>query len=214
MEVELLTITPDAEKLIEAAGRTCYDTGDRAGADSAARFIRMLIRRGHLSVLEHAAATFRIRGVSRALTHQLVRHRLASYSQRSQRYVGEAGFPYVTPPSVAASDDAHRAFDDAVENARAAYENLIGMGVPREDARFVLPNATATEIVMTANFREWRHVLALRGHASAQWEIRRLAIAILKELQREAPATFADFEIDEAKETVNVVNEKGDGSND
>ena len=214
MEVELLTITPDAEKLIEAAGRTCYDTGDRAGADSAARFIRMLIRRGHLSVLEHAAATFRIRGVSRALTNQLVRHRLASYSQRSQRYVGEAGFPYVTPPSVAASDDAHRAFDDAVENARAAYENLIGMGVPREDARFVLPNATATEIVMTANFREWRHVLALRGHASAQWEIRRLAIAILKELQREAPATFADFEIDEAKETVNVVNEKGDGSND
>jgi len=169
--------------LIEAAGRTCYDTGDRAGADSAAKFIRMLIRRGHLSVLEHAAATFRIRGASRALTHQLVRHRLASYSQRSQRYVGEAGFPYVTPPSVAASDDAHRAFDEAVENARAAYEKLIGMGVPREDARFVLPNATATEIVMTANLREWRHVLALRGHATAQWEIRRLAIAILKQLK-------------------------------
>jgi thymidylate synthase (FAD) len=214
LEVELLTITPDAEKLIEAAGRTCYDTGDRAGADTADKFIRMLIRRGHLSVLEHAAATFRIRGVSRALTHQLVRHRLASYSQRSQRYVGEAGFPYVTPPSVAGNDDAHRAFDDAVENARAAYEKLIGIGVPREDARFVLPNATATEIVMTANFREWRHVLALRGHASAQWEIRRLAIAVLKELKREAPATFADFEINEANEIVNVVKEKGGGSND
>lgn len=214
MEVELLTITPDAEKLIEAAGRTCYDTGDRAGADSAARFIRMLIRRGHLSVLEHAAATFRIRGASRALTHQLVRHRLASYSQRSQRYVGEAGFPYVTPPSVTGNDEAHRAFDDAVENARAAYEKLMGMGVPREDARFVLPNATATEIIMTANFREWRHVLALRGHAAAQWEIRRLAIAILRELKREAPATFADFEIDDAKETINVVKEKSGGSND
>jgi thymidylate synthase (FAD) len=197
VEVELLTITPDAEKLIEAAGRTCYDTGDRAGADSAAKFIRMLIRRGHLSVLEHAAATFRIRGVSRALTHQLVRHRLASYSQRSQRYVGEAGFPYVTPPSVAQNPDADRAFDDAVENARAAY----------------VPNATATEIIMTANFREWRHVLALRGHASAQWEIRRLAIAILKELKKAAPATFADFEINEPKQTINLVEEKGGGSN-
>ena len=213
MEVELIAVTPDAEELIEAAGRTCYDTGDRAGADSAAKFIRMLIRRGHLSVLEHAAATFRVTGVSRALTHQLVRHRLASYSQRSQRYVGEAGFPYVTPPSVAGNADGRRAFDDAVENARAAYERLIGMGVPREDARFVLPNATATEIVMTANFREWRHVLALRGHASAQWEIRRLAIAILKELKRQAPATFADFEIDETKETITVVKEKGGGNN-
>jgi len=213
VEVELIAVTPDAEELIEAAGRTCYDTGDRAGADSAAKFIRMLIRRGHLSVLEHAAATFRVTGVSRALTHQLVRHRLASYSQRSQRYVGEAGFPYVTPPSVAGNADGHRAFDDAVENARAAYERLIGMGVPREDARFVLPNATATEIVMTADFREWRHVLALRGHASAQWEIRRLAIAILKELKRQAPATFADFEIDETKETITVVKEKGGGNN-
>jgi thymidylate synthase (FAD) len=213
VEVDLLAVTPDAEKLIEAAGRTCYDTGDRAGADSAAKFIGMLIRRGHLSVLEHAAATFRIRGVSRALTHQLVRHRLASYSQRSQRYVGEAGFPYVTPPSVAQNADAHRAFDDAVENARAAYEKLIGMSVPREDARFVLPNATATEIIMTANFREWRHVLALRGHASAQWEIRRLAIAILKELKKAAPATFADFEINEPKQTINLVEEKGGGSN-
>ena len=214
MEVELLTITPDAEKLIEAAGRTCYDTGDRAGADSAAKFIRMLIRRGHVSVLEHAAATFRIAGVSRALTHQLVRHRLASYSQRSQRYVSEAGFPYVTPPSVAQNADGHRVFDDAVENARAAYEKLIGMGVPREDARFVLPNATATEIIMTANFREWRHVLALRGHPTAQWEIRRLAIATLKELKIAAPATFADFEINEPKQTINLVEEKGGGSNE
>jgi thymidylate synthase (FAD) len=213
VEVELLAITADAEKLIEAAGRTCYDTGDRAGADTAAKFIRMLIRRGHLSVLEHAAATFRVRGVSRALTHQLVRHRLASYSQRSQRYVGEAGFPYVTPPSVAGNEDARRAFDEAIENARAAYENLIGMGVRREDARFVLPNATATEIIMTANLREWRHVLALRGHAAAQWEIRRLAIAVLKILKTEAPATFADFEVDEEKETITVVEEKGGGSN-
>jgi thymidylate synthase (FAD) len=213
LEVELLTITPDAEKLIEAAGRTCYDTADRAADDSAAKFIGMLIRRGHLSVLEHASATFRIRGVSRALSHQLVRHRLASYSQRSQRYVGEAGFPYVAPPTLTADGEAKRVFDEAVENARASYEKLISLGVPREDARFVLPNATATEIVVTANFREWRHVLALRGHPTAQWEIRRLAIAVLRELKKEAPAAFADFEIDEAKETINVLKRKGGWNN-
>ncbi len=213
MEVELLTITPDAERLIEVAGRTCYDTGDRATTDSAAEFIRMLIARGHLSVLEHASATFRVRGVSRALSHQLVRHRLASYSQRSQRYVSEAGFPYAAPPSLEANPEAKRAFDEAVESARAAYEKLLALGVPREDARFVLPNATATEIVVTANFREWRHIVELRGHPTAQWEIRRLAIAILRRLRKEAPAVFADFEIDEAKETINVLKGKGGGNN-
>ena len=181
MEVELLTITPDAERLIEAAGRTCYDTGDRAGADTAAKFIRMLIRRGHLSVLEHASATFRVRGVSRALTHQLVRHRLASYSQRSQRYVKEDGFGYVTPPGISENEEAGRVYEEFVETVRDTYNRLLELGVFPEDARFVLPNATATEIVITANFREWRHIIGLRGEAAAQWEIRRLAIAGLKE---------------------------------
>jgi len=214
MEVELLTITPDAERLIEAAGRTCYDTGERAGADSAGRFIRMLISRGHLSVLEHASATFRISGVSRALTHQLVRHRLASYSQRSQRYVSEAGFPYVTPPAVEGDPAAKRLYDDAVERARAAYEGLIALGVKREDARFVLPNAAATEIVMSANFREWRHVVELRGDRSAQWEIRRLAVAILKILQEKAPATFGDFEINETDFVITKRDSAGGNAND
>jgi thymidylate synthase (FAD) len=207
LEVELLTITADAEKLIEAAGRTCYDTGDRAGADTAAKFIRMLIRRGHLSVLEHASATFRVRGVSRALTHQLVRHRLASYSQRSQRYVKEDGFGYVTPPRISENAEANGVYREFVKTARDTYDRLLELGVFPEDARFVLPNATATEIVMTANFREWRHVIQLRGEAAAQWEIRRLAIDVLKELKKEAPAAFADFEIDEEKETITVVKE-------
>jgi thymidylate synthase (FAD) len=207
LEVELLTITADAEKLIEAAGRTCYDTGDRAGADTAAKFIRMLIRRGHLSVLEHASATFRVRGVSRALTHQLVRHRLASYSQRSQRYVKEDGFGYVTPPRISENAEANGVYREFVKTARDTYDRLLELGVFPEDARFVLPNATATEIVMTANFREWRHVIQLRGEAAAQWEIRRLAIVVLKELKKEAPAAFADFEIDEEKETITVVKE-------
>jgi len=208
----LLKITPDAERLIEAAGRTCYDTGDRAAADSAAKFIRMLIRRGHLSVLEHASATFRVKGVSRALTHQLVRHRLASYSQRSQRYVKEDGLAYVTPPAITANKDALEVFRKALEEAREAYDKLLEAGVAPEDARFVLPNAAATEVVVTANFREWRHVLALRGHAAAQWEIRRLAIAILKELKEKAPATFADLQINEDKQTITLVEEKGGGN--
>jgi thymidylate synthase (FAD) len=210
VELELLAITPDAERLIEAAGRTCYATADRAGADTAERFIRMLIRRGHLSVLEHASATFRIRGVSRALTHQLVRHRLASYSQRSQRYVREGGFDYVTPPAVAANAAARGAFDDAVEASRGAYQKLIELGCPREDARFVLPNACATEIVMTANFREWRHFLELRGDAAAQWEIRQLAVAILRDLKSRAPAVFASYDVDEAAGCIRVTTDQGD----
>lgn len=202
MEVELLAITPDAERLIEAAGRTCYDTGDRAGAETAEPFIQMLIRRGHTSVLEHASATFRLRGVSRALTHQLVRHRLASYSQRSQRYVSEKGFAYVTPPAIATREAAREVFKEAVESARVAYEKLIALGIHREDARFLLPNATATEIVITANFREWRHILELRGHPSAQWEIRELAVRVGKTLKAAAPATFRDFVVDEERRVV------------
>ncbi len=209
MKIELLCVTPDAERLVEAAGRTCYDTGDRAGDDTSARFIRMLIRRGHLSVLEHASATFRISAVSRALSHQLVRHRLASYSQRSQRYVKEDGFAFITPPSVAGRPGAAKTFEAFMDGARRTYEELLVAGVPPEDARFILPNACATEIVMTANFREWRHVIELRGAADAQWEIRRLAVGVAKVLKREAPAVFGDFDVDEAAHTV-TRKEQGD----
>lgn len=208
LQVELLAITPDAERLIETAGRTCYDSTDRAGADSAPRFIQMLIQRGHHSVLEHASATFAIRGVSRALTHQLVRHRLASYSQRSQRYVKEDGFDVVTPPSIAARPQAAARFQEYLRVARETYDALRSAGVPAEDARFVLPNACRSDIVVTANFREWRHILALRGAPQAQWEIRQLAVAVLRELKNRAPAVFSDFSIDEVN---NVITTKASG---
>ena len=212
VEVKLMAITKNAEKLIERAGRTCYDSihlppseKNKLTADQlilfktkdTPSFIQMLIKNGHLSVLEHAQATFKIRNVSRALTHQLVRHRVASYSQRSQRYVSEKSFPYVTPPAISKNEEALKVFEKAIRNTKTAYQELISLGIKREDARFVLPNATVTEIVMTANFREWRHVVELRGHRSAQWEIRRLAVAVLKILKEKAPATFGDFEIDE-----------------
>ncbi len=204
MEVDLLAITPDPEVLIERAGRTCYLSFEKAGKGSQERFIKMIIRNGHHSVLEHASATFRIRGVSRACTHQLVRHRLASFSQQSQRYVNEKSFDVVEPESVSSNPEAQKLFQDTVNACRDAYLKLQGMGVKNEDARFVLPNAVQSEIVVSANFREWRHMIGLRGQKAAQWEIRLLVIKILSILKEYAPAVFGDFEISEDGNTVTL----------
>jgi len=195
LKVELLAVTPEPEKLIEAAGRTCYLSLDKAGEDTAARFSRMLLRSGHHSVFEHASATFRVRGGSRAFTHQLVRHRLCAFSQQSQRYVDERGFEAVKPDTVAGKPEAEALFDRHVERCRETYDELRGLGIPREDARFVLPNAAESEIVVTANFREWRHILKLRGDRTAQWEIRRFAVAVFRVLSEHAPDVFADFRL-------------------
>ncbi len=169
---------------------------------SAHKFIEMLIKTGHTSVLEHAVATFRVEGGSRAFTHQLVRHRIASFTQQSQRYVEESGFSYVIPPSIEKKDEARRIFLDLIEHSKEAYKKLLDLGVKKEDARFVLPNAVCSEIVITANFREWRHIFELRGHPSAQWEIRKMAVEILKILKKEAPSVFFDFEVDEERNCV------------
>ncbi|NWF91795.1 MAG: FAD-dependent thymidylate synthase [Syntrophaceae bacterium] len=204
-KAELLLITPNAEKLIETVGRTSYLSFDKQGEDTEKRFIRMLIKNGHLSVLEHAYATFRISGVSRAMTHQLVRHRLCSFIQQSQRYVDESNFHYVEPDSVRDNPEAHSIFIDFMDKARQAYLKLNSLKIKKEDARYVLPNAVETQIVVTANFREWRHIIELRGKPQSQWEIRRVAIEILKILKNHAPTVFGDFEIDEAKEIVKEV---------
>ena len=204
-KVELLSITPNAEKLIEAAGRTSYLSFDKQGEDTEKRFIRMLIKNGHLSVLEHAYATFRISGVSRAFTHQLVRHRLCSFIQQSQRYVDEGNFNYIEPDSIKENPEAHSIFVDLMDRAKEAYIKLHKLGARKEDARYVLPNATGSQIVMSANFREWRHIIGLRGKPQSQWEIRRAAIEILKILKNHAPTVFGDFEIDEEKGMVKEV---------
>ncbi|MDH5542527.1 MAG: FAD-dependent thymidylate synthase [Nitrospinota bacterium] len=192
-EVELLSITPNAERLIEEAGRTCYLSFEKMTDDSAKRFIQMLVKSGHHSVLEHASATFRIKGGSRAFTHQLVRHRLASFSQQSQRYVSEEDFKVVTPPSIASNPEALKVFREAMEQSRIAYSKLKGMDIRKEDARFVLPNAVSSEIVITANFREWRLILSIRTEKNAQWEIREISRKILERLVTEAPAVFGDL---------------------
>lgn len=193
MKVELLFITPDSERLIELAGRVAYQSFHRLKEGSEKEFVRMIRRSGHHSVLEHAYATFRISGISRACSHQLVRHRLCSFTQKSQRYVDEKDFSYVIPPSVEESEEAKKLFEEFMESARNTYVRLKELGIKNEDARYVLPNATETEIVLTANFRELRHIISLRKDKSAQWEIRKLAHEMLRLLKEHAPSVFEDL---------------------
>ena len=191
-DIILLLITPNAEELIEQAGRVSHASEPKG---QPGELIRKLIKWGHLSVLEHASATFLIKNISRAATHQLVRHRLCSYTQRSQRYVKEAGFTYIVPPSIEGNEEARLLYEETMRYLQKLYSVLLTLGIPKEDARFVLPNACASQIVVTANFRQWRHMIELRGAASAQWEIRRVFIDILKILKERAPNCFFDFEI-------------------
>ncbi|HNS21721.1 MAG TPA: FAD-dependent thymidylate synthase [Sedimentisphaerales bacterium] len=191
LEVELVAITPDPEKVIEQAGRTCYLSFDRIEEDSAAAFIRRLIKVGHESPLEHAYATFRIRNCSRAMTHQLVRHRLMAVSQQSQRYVNEDQFAYVLPETLPAEyvEDFHQ----DMKTIQQMYRKWRDRGLKKEDARFVLPNACVSEIVVSADFREWRHIFKLRLSAKAQWEIRKACTKMLAILKQHAPACFEDI---------------------
>lgn len=202
MEVKLLAITPDAERVIEEAGRTCYLSFEKISAESAQKFVRMLVRSGHHSVLEHASATFRIKGGSRAFTHQLVRHRLFSFSQQSQRYVGEEEFNYIVPDSIQNNPEANALYLEYMKQTQEVYKKLLAMEVKKEDARFILPNAIESEIVVSGNFREWRHFFEARGDSHAQWEIRRIAMELLRELKKHAPTVFEDFVMDEEKEII------------
>jgi len=192
LQVELLAITPNAKKVIEQAGRTCYLSFDRIGANSQDSFINRLIKMGHESPLEHACATFRIQNCSRAMTHQLVRHRLMSVSQQSQRYVSEKNFTYVVPDAM--PEEFLEDFHKDMETIQQMYRKWTERGLRKEDARFVLPNACTSEIVVTANFREWRHILKLRLSPKAQWEIRKASQKILTELKKHADVCFKDIQ--------------------
>jgi len=191
LEVELIAITPDAQKVIELAGRTCYLSFDKMDDNSQAGFIKRLIKMTHESPLEHAYATFRIKNCSRAMTHQLVRHRLMAVSQQSQRYVDEEEFTYVVPESMPAelADEFH----NDMKTIQAMYHKWRDKGLKKEDARFVLPNACTSEIVVSANFREWRHILTVRTAKGAQWEIKKAAHLILDILKKHASACFEDI---------------------
>ncbi len=200
MKVALLQCTPAPEMTVALAARLCYSpTGidelqEKLGSADVTRFLEKIMSLGHRSVLEHASFTFGIEGISRAASHQLVRHRLASYSQQSQRYVTFAGdgFPLVVPDSIAASPTRREAFDRAMRACAAAYRELVEDGVPAEDARFVLPNAAETKIIVTMNARELLHFFALRCCERAQWEIRAVACAMLRLVKEKAPVIFRD----------------------
>ena len=188
MKIELLHITENAEKLIEQAGRTCYKSEKGNPA-----IIKRWVESGHESVIEHASATFRISGVSRALTHQLVRHRIGfSYSQESQRYVNAENFDYIMPESVALSSLGFK-YRGMMHDSKRTYSELIKAGIPKEDARYILPNACTTEIVVTANFRALRNFFKLRCDKKAQWEIRELSNEMLKICKENVKYVFDDM---------------------
>lgn len=184
---------PDSEEIIEYSGRLCWDTTEKLGTNP--ERIQEWIQMGHESVIEHASATFYIRA-SRAFTHELVRHRLASYSQRSQRYVDESKPRYIKPPEVNVRSDeqnGERIFEEAIKNSWSAYSQLLALGIKREIARYVLPNACETQIVMTMNFRELRHFIKLRTSDKALPEMRVVAGEIRRIIKEQAPRVFYDL---------------------
>lgn len=191
MKIELIAITPDPERVIEEAARTCYQSNTTATTDTAQKFLPKLLKMGHESPFEHAYATFRITDCSRAMTHQLVRHRLMAVSQKSQRYVSEKSFTYVIPESV--PPEHVEDFKRDMDTIRELYAKWKSRGLKNEDARFVLPNACTTEIVISANFREFRHIFHMRCSKHAQWEIRQACTTMLEELHKHAPSVFADI---------------------
>lgn len=220
MNVKLISHTPDAEKLIAAAAKLCYAKSDidtlyeNLTPEKVESFLKMLEDLGHESPVEHASFTFGIEGVSRALLAQITRHRIASFSVQSQRYVSKSDFSYIVPPEIEKIPEAKAEFLAAMEEDARHYDSLrekltsvhlkanLEAGMPEaeakraaekkanEDARFVLPNACDTRIIMTMNVRSLHNFFRLRCCNRAQWEIRELALAMLKEVREACPLLF------------------------
>ncbi|WP_250282284.1 MULTISPECIES: FAD-dependent thymidylate synthase [unclassified Frankia] len=211
-DVDWSTDADGGQALAEFAGRACYQSWSKPNPATAtnAGYLRHILDVGHLSVLEHATVSVYITGVSRSLTHELVRHRHFSYSQLSQRYVPERDAAVIEPDVIAEDPRLHELFTEAAAASLEAYGRLLeglekrfaDVAAPtsrrklaRQAARSVLPNATETRIVVTGNYRAWRHFVAMRASEAADVEIRALAVAVLRELQRLAPNVFGDFQV-------------------
>jgi thymidylate synthase (FAD) len=197
VKIKLLRFTTDAERLCGTAASTSIKSGspsdifEKIDAETAKQKIRRVTAYGHGSVIEHASFTFSIEGVSRAMTHQLVRHRIASYTQQSQRYVEYNTLEsYVTPPSIEKDKKVKTSYEQTLTKISETYQNLLKMGIPKEDARFILPNAAKTNIIVTMNARELRHFFNLRCCQRAQWEIKQTATEMLKLAKKATPALF------------------------
>ena len=198
MQVILLAHTPNPDELVAAAARICYrdiaasELLQCEGENLSRKLIADLFRSGHTSTFEHVSFTFGIDGLSRVASHQLVRHRLASFSQQSQRYVKMTPAPdsVVVPPAIQSNPEALKLFRESVIHSQDTYRQLIEMGIPKEDARFILPHGHSTRIVLTMNARELHHFFGLRLCRRAQWEIHELARQMLVLCREKAPVLF------------------------
>lgn len=223
LPVSWLGESSDGERLAEFAGRLCYMSQANPAKRPTREYLENIKKQGHGSVLEHANYSVLVEGVSRSLTHELVRHRAGfAYSQLSQRYVDESHAAFVVPPAIIGDEKLESAWKEQVESAQKTYVMLVEQlmerygwvadrvhrrKMAREAARAVLPNATETKVVVTGNVRAWRTMLELRSSEGAEMEIRRFAVAMLRLLQREAPGFFSDFVIfvaEDRKESAKV----------
>lgn len=213
LKVKLMEYTPNPEKVIASAAKLCYSASgldeiqENLQGERAEKFLNMLMSYGHESPIEHVSFTFAAEGVSRSLTHQLVRHRIASYSQQSQRYVKLNQFEYIIPPEIEKNHEIKKVFVDAMENSQKAYDKIAdvlknkyikdGMDLLAaekraiEDARYVFPNACETKIIFTMNARSLMNFFRHRCCNRAQWEIRELANEMLLQVKQVAPVLFS-----------------------
>jgi thymidylate synthase (FAD) len=211
LPVQWMGDSTEGERLAEFAGRLCYMSQKNPASRTTAVYLENIMKQAHGSVLEHANYSLLFEGVSRSLTHELVRHRAGfAYSQLSQRYEDESVAEFVVPPAIIGDDALEQAWKAQMDSAQRSYITLVDMlmqryawvedrvhrrKMAREAARGVLPNSTETKIVVTANVRAWRAMLELRSGEGAELEIRRLAVAVIRLMQSEAPALFSDFDV-------------------
>jgi len=199
LKVKLLKFTQDPEKVCAIAGRLCYsfsgidEISEKFTKEKIKELLDKIIASGHHSVLEHASFTFGVEGVSRALLAQLTRHRIASFSVQSQRYVKfKNGVEFVTPGTIKKDKNLLKKYEEFLKNTEKLYKEYLDAGIPAEDARYILPNASSTKIIITMNARELRHFFALRCCNRAQWEIREMACRMLNLVKQEASILFSD----------------------
>jgi thymidylate synthase (FAD) len=199
MNVKLLKFTQEPEKICAVAARLCYsalgidEILEKFTEEKIKELLSKVISSGHHSVLEHASFTFGVEGVSRALLAQLTRHRIASFSVQSQRYVKfKNGVEFVIPETIKKDINLLEKYNEFLKNTENLYKEFLDAGVPAEDARYILPNASATKIIITMNARELRHFFSLRSCNRAQWEIKTMACSMLNLVRKEAPLLFFD----------------------
>lgn len=197
MKVKLIRHTPEPEKLVAIAARLCYspvgveDLDEKLDIEAARKLVKFVIKSGHLSTTEHVYFTFGIEGISRVLSHQLVRHRIASFNQQSQRYVKfKENYDYIVPDSIKNNKKINKKYSSFISDIHKFYEEMLAQGIEAEDARYILPNSSETKMIATMNARELLHFFTVRCCKRAQNEIRELAILMLKEAKKAAPVIF------------------------